>query len=164
VTPAAAVTIGALGAVASYAAIQVRNRTSVDDALDVFACHGVAGIVGALLTGVFATKTVNPAGADGLLAGNPALLGIQAIAVACTIGFVAPMTAVILRAMSAVAALRVELRDELCGVDVSEHGEHAYHDTDGAPIAGVGSGARLGDGVLVPASASIEGMASNVVA
>ena len=59
-----------LGAGASYAAVQLRGRTSIDDALDVFACHGVAGVVGALLTGVFATKSVNPAGADGLIFGN----------------------------------------------------------------------------------------------
>jgi ammonium transporter, Amt family len=66
VTPLAAVAIGALSAGGSFFAMQLRAKSRVDDALDVFACHGVAGIVGALLTGVFATKTVNPAGADGL--------------------------------------------------------------------------------------------------
>ena len=70
VSPLSAIAIGVLGAGASYAAVQLRGRTSIDDALDVFACHGVAGVVGALLTGVFASKSVNPAGADGLIFGN----------------------------------------------------------------------------------------------
>src|SRR5690348_10907229 len=70
VTPRSALLIGALAAGAVYLAMQLRAHSKIDDALDVFACHGVAGILGALLTGVFATKAVNPAGADGLLAGN----------------------------------------------------------------------------------------------
>ena len=147
VTPVAAIAIGTLGAVASYAAIQVRNRTRVDDALDVFACHGVAGIVGALLTGVFATRAVNPAGADGLLAGNPRLVLVQALAVLTTMAVAAPVTAVILLRISLVALVRVPLRDELTGIDVSEHGEHAYHDIDASPIAGPGG--RLGESVFV---------------
>jgi Amt family ammonium transporter len=147
VTPLAAIVIGIVGAVASYAAIQIRNRTRIDDALDVFACHGVAGIMGALLTGVFATKAVNPAGADGLLAGNPRLVFVQALAVLTTMAVAAPLTAVILSRVSLVALVRVPLRDELTGVDVSEHGEHAYHDLDGSAIAGLGT--RLGDSVFV---------------
>lgn len=147
VTPLSAIAIGALGAVASYAAIQIRNRTRVDDALDVFACHGVAGIVGALLTGVFATKAVNPGGADGLLAGNPRLVLVQALAVLTTMAVAAPVTAIILSRISLVALVRVPLRDELTGVDVSEHGEHAYHDIDASGIAGVGG--RLGESVFV---------------
>jgi ammonium transporter, Amt family len=147
VTPLAAIAIGTAGAVASYAAIQIRNRTRIDDALDVFACHGVAGIIGALLTGVFATKAVNPAGADGLLAGNPRLVFVQALAVLTTMAVAAPLTAIILSRVSLVALVRVPLRDELTGVDVSEHGEHAYHDLDGSAIAGVGT--RLGESVFV---------------
>jgi ammonium transporter, Amt family len=147
VTPLAAIAIGAVGAMASYAAIQIRNRTRVDDALDVFACHGVAGIMGALLTGVFATKAVNPAGADGLLAGNPRLVFVQALAVLTTMAVAAPLTAIILSRISLVSAVRVPLRDELTGVDVSEHGEHAYHDLDGSAIAGLGT--RLGESVFV---------------
>src|ERR671914_1673517 len=89
VTPLAALAIGMLAAGASYAAIQLRPKTKVDDALDVFACHGVAGIMGALLTGVFATKAVNPAGADGLLEGNASQLGVQVVAVLATIALAA---------------------------------------------------------------------------
>jgi Amt family ammonium transporter len=148
VTPAAALAIGALASGASYAVIQLRARTGVDDALDVFACHGAAGIVGALLTGVFATKAVNPAGADGLLAGNPALVGVQALAVLATVAFVAAATFGILMLVRLVQPLRVPLDAELAGVDLSEHGEQAYH-------GGLGelTGGRLplGAAVLVPA-------------
>ncbi|NUQ19800.1 MAG: ammonium transporter, partial [Gemmatimonadaceae bacterium] len=148
VTPLAAVAIGAAGACASYAAIQLRNRTRIDDALDVFACHGVAGIVGALLTGVFALKAVNPAGADGLLAGNPRLLGVQAIAVLCTIVFAGTLTAVVLRGLSLVTALRTAVPHELRGIDLSEHGEHAYHDGDTSEEIS-GEGVRVGQPVLL---------------
>lgn len=148
VTPLAALGIGALGAVASFLAIALRARTKVDDALDVFACHGVAGIMGAVLTGVFATKTVNPAGADGLLAGNAALVGIQAMAVGATIAFVAPVTFLSLKLISLFSPLRVEVPREFNGVDLSEHSEHAYHDGEASELAG--GGIRIGEGVLVP--------------
>jgi Amt family ammonium transporter len=138
VTPLAALVIGASGACASYAALQLRSRSRVDDALDVFACHGVAGIVGALLTGVFATKSVNAGGANGLVYGNAALLAVQALAVACTIAFTAPLTALALATLKAIAPLRVPLADELSGVDVSEHGEHAYDDGEMSALPGAG--------------------------
>ena len=106
VTPLSAIAIGVLGAVASNAAMQLRHRRPVDDTLDVFACHGVAGIVGALLTGVFATKSVNPGGADGLIHGNPRLFGVQRVAVVCTIAFSAPVTAIALARLRALGSLR----------------------------------------------------------
>ncbi len=151
VTPMSAIAIGCSGAVASYVAIQWRSRTRIDDALDVFACHGVAGIVGALLTGAFATKAVNPAGADGLFAGNPSLVLVQAVAVMTTIAVTAPLTAGITLALTKMARVRLTLRDELTGVDVAEHGEQAYHDIDGSPIAGVGT--RLGETVVLASDA-----------
>jgi Amt family ammonium transporter len=147
VTPGAALIIGVLASGASQLAIHLRNRTRIDDALDVFACHGVAGILGALLTGVFATTTVNPAGANGLLYGNPHLIAVQALAVVCTIAFAAPLTAVILYGLSAVSTIRVALTSEVGGVDLSEHGEHAYDDGDSSPLHGVGT--RLGDAVVL---------------
>jgi Amt family ammonium transporter len=147
VSPLAAIVIGAAGACASYAAIQLRNRTRIDDALDVFACHGIAGIVGALLTGVFAQRAINAAGADGLLAGNPRLLGVQAIAVLCTIAFAGTMTAIVLKGLALVTALRAAVPNELRGIDLTEHGEHAYHDGDTSEIAG--DGLRVGQPVLI---------------
>src|SRR6185503_19456589 len=107
VSPISAIAIGALAACASFAAIQLRSKTKIDDALDVFACHGIAGIVGALLTGVFASKAVNPAGADGVIFGNFRPLLIQSLAVVCTIAYVAPATLIIMKAISFVSAVRV---------------------------------------------------------
>ena len=150
VTPRAALLIGALAAVASYTAIQLRARTRVDDALDVFACHGVAGILGALLTGVFATKAVNPAGADGLLAGNAGQLGVQLLAVGATIALSGGVTAGILGAMRLVMQVRLPLDQEIRGVDLGEHGEEAYHGGDIGELAG--RHVSIGDSVLLPAS------------
>jgi Amt family ammonium transporter len=130
VTPAGALMIGLLAAPCSFFALHYRPKTSLDDTLDVFACHGVAGIMGALLTGVFATKSVNPNGQDGLLYGNPALLGIQAAAVGATILFAGVTSLVILRALAAVMPLRVGVEAEIQGIDIIEHGEEAYHDSD----------------------------------
>ena len=91
--------------------------------------------------------SVNAAGANGLLYGNAHLLLVQAIAVACTIGFTAPLTAGILYGMSALSAIRVGITNEVAGVDFSEHGEHAYDDGDSSPLHGVGT--RLGDAVVL---------------
>jgi len=126
VTPVSALVIGALGALASNVAMNLRHRSTVDDTLDVFACHGVAGIVGALLTGVFATKSVNPAGADGLIHGNPRLVLVQLLAVVCTIAFSASVTAIVLLRLRSLKSLRVDQAHEAHGVDLSEHGELAY--------------------------------------
>jgi Amt family ammonium transporter len=150
VTPASALAIGALAAGASFAALHARARTRVDDSLDVFACHGVAGIVGALLTGVFATRAVNPAGADGLLAGNPRLLGVQLVAVVATMAFAGGGAAVLLAVVRAVTPLRVATPDEIDGVDASEHGERAYHGDDVGDLAG--RGLPLGGVVVLPSS------------
>ena len=129
VTPLAALAIGAIAAAASNAALRFRDRVRIDDALDVFACHGVAGIAGALLTGVFATTTVNPAGANGLLAGNVHLLWVQAVAVVATIGFTAPLTGLVMLCLKAAGSFRVSSEAEATGVDIAEHGERAYsHD------------------------------------
>jgi Amt family ammonium transporter len=97
---------------------------------------------------VFATKTVNPAGADGLLAGNAGLVWVQLLAVLGTMAFSAVATAGNLVLVRAVQPLRVSLDTELAGVDVAEHGEHAYHGGLGELTGGR---APLGDGVLVAA-------------
>ncbi len=148
VSTRAALAIGACAALASYAAMQLRARTSVDDTLDVFACHGVAGIVGALLTGVFASKVVNAAGADGLLAGGGFhQLGVQAVAVLVTMVLSGTVTAGILVAMRALFGVRGSITDELTGLDSSEHGEEAYHAGDLGEMGG--SAGALGQGVVL---------------
>jgi Amt family ammonium transporter len=149
VTPGAAIAIGGIAAACSYAAIQVRARTRIDDALDVFACHGVAGIAGAMLTGVFATKTVNPAGANGLLAGNPHQVTIQLIAVSVTVLLGVVGTGVIFGAIRLVMPLRVSVDDEIRGVDLTEHGEEAYYGEDINALAG--RAISIGESVLIPA-------------
>ncbi len=149
VSPLSAIAVGAVGSCCAYAAIQLRAKTAIDDALDVFACHGVSGIVGALATGVFATKVINGAGADGLITGNVRLLGIQLIAVLATIAFVAVMTPVVVLAVNAVTKIRISLADELAGVDTTEHREEGYHGGGLAEFAG--QAITLGQRVVLPA-------------
>jgi Amt family ammonium transporter len=150
VTPVASIAIGVIAAAASYAAIQVRSRTKIDDALDVFACHGVAGIAGALLTGVFATRAVNPGGGDGLLAGNGHQFLVQLAAVGVTVVLGLGASAVILGGMRLFMPLRVTVPDEIRGSDLSQHGEEAYYGEDLNALAG--RAIALGDSVLIPAS------------
>jgi Amt family ammonium transporter len=145
VTPSAAIAIGVIAASASFFAMQMRARTQLDDALDVFACHGVAGVVGALLTGVFATKGVNAGGGDGLLAGNPHQLTVQVIAVLSTIVLAGVGTAILLSVVKLFGGLRISLADEIAGIDVAEHGEQAYHGGDLDELAG-----GLGDSIVLP--------------
>lgn len=154
VSPLAAVAIGVISATASYFAIQYRARTKMDDTLDVFACHGIGGITGALLTGVFAQKSLNPAGADGLLAGNPKLLLTQVIAVGATIGFTVVMSYGLLKLIGLVTPLRAGLREEVEGLDRHEHGEEAYTDGTGADILGGSVIVNPLEGLLKPEAAS----------
>jgi ammonium transporter, Amt family len=98
----------------------------VDDALDVWAVHGIGGTWGAIATGLFATTTVNAAGRDGLFYGNPGQVGIQLVAVAATWIFSAVATFFILKAIDVIIGLRVRHEDEVLGLDLSQHGEVAY--------------------------------------
>jgi Amt family ammonium transporter len=86
----------------------------------------VGGIVGALLTGVFATTSINSAGQDGLLYGNPALLGTQALAIVVVALYAAVVTAVLLKVIDAIFGVRVSAPEEQRGLDLSQHGEPAY--------------------------------------
>lgn len=126
VTPLAAIAIGAVAGVLCFTACNLKPRLGYDDSLDVVGVHCVGGTVGALLTGVFASKAVNPAGADGLLYGNPAQLGIQAMAVGVSLVFCFVGAFVLLKVVDAVVGLRVYEEDEVVGLDLSQHGETAY--------------------------------------
>jgi len=126
VTPMAAIAIGAIAATASYFAMIWRSKRNFDDSLDVFACHGIGGIVGALATGLFATVAVNSAGFDGLFYGNAAQLGKQALGVLATAGFAFIGTLVIGKVIDMTVALRVKEIEEVVGLDLSQHGERAY--------------------------------------
>ncbi|MBI4502138.1 MAG: ammonium transporter [Gemmatimonadetes bacterium] len=147
VGPVAAIAIGAICAVISYTAMQLRSRTALDDSLDVFSCHGLAGVSGALLTGVFAAKVWNPAGADGVLAGNWSQLGVQALAVCVAAAFAGLGTFGLLSLVQATLGARATVHDELTGLDLSEHGEEAYFGGELGSLAG--SGLALGDSVIL---------------
>ncbi|HEY8786983.1 MAG TPA: ammonium transporter [Candidatus Limnocylindria bacterium] len=118
--------IGLGAGIFCYTAIQLTRRLRVDDALDVFGVHGVGGAWGAIATGIFATVAVNGAAKDGLLAGNPGQLGIQAIAVGASIIYSAVMTFVILKLIDVFVGLRVPESEEVLGLDASQHREAAY--------------------------------------
>jgi Amt family ammonium transporter len=126
VTPAAGTLIGGVAAAGCYAAVKLRERMRVDDALDVFPVHGIGGTIGALLTGVFATVAINSAGANGLLYGNPKQLTIQCVAVAASWAYTALATFVILKVVMLLVPLRVTEREETLGLDVTQHAEAAY--------------------------------------
>jgi Amt family ammonium transporter len=147
VSPAAALAIGVLAASVSYTAMQVRASTRLDDALDVFSCHGLAGVAGALLTGVFASKLANPSGADGLLAGNAAQLGVQLVSVAAAVAIAAVGTAVAYGLVHLAFGARATVHDELAGLDLVEHGEEAYFGGDVGAVTG--PGLALGSSVIV---------------
>ena len=126
VTPPASILIGLGAGVFCYGAVHLKSLFKVDDALDVWACHGVGGVWGALATGLFATKTINPAGADGLFYGNPGQLVTQLIAVVAVILFSIVMTFVILKLVDVTIGLRVGEEEERMGLDATQHGELAY--------------------------------------
>ena len=126
VTPMAAILIGLIAAPISLYTMRLRTRRGLDESLDVFACHGMGGLWGALATGLFATKMVNPAGADGLFYGNPSQLVIQAIAVIAAAAVAFVVSFVLAKALNAVMGLRVTANEEEVGLDISEHGEQAY--------------------------------------
>jgi Amt family ammonium transporter len=131
--PMSAILLGAIAAVPSYIALQIRARSALDDSLDVVAAHGVGGTVGALLTGVFAQESLNGiANANGALFGNPGQLVTQATAVLAAIVYSGVMSFVLLKVISLVVPLRASADDETVGLDISQHGEEAYLHAEGS--------------------------------
>jgi Amt family ammonium transporter len=128
VGPMAALVIGAAaGVVCFWATSYVKNRFAYDDSLDAFGVHGVGGTLGALLTGVFASKLINPSAADGLAHGNPQQLVNQVVAVAATWIFAIVMTLIIIKVVDATVGLRVPADEEIAGLDNTQHGEAGYN-------------------------------------
>ena len=124
VTPMAAMLIGAVAAPISYYSIDLREKKGLDESLDVWACHGMAGTWGALATGLFATAAVG--GTDGLFYGNPNQFLIQLMTVLVTIAYSFIITFLLTRGLDAVWGLAVTEQEEEIGLDISEHGERAY--------------------------------------
>lgn len=133
ISPMSAIALGAIAAVPSYFGLIIRAKTGLDDSLDVVAAHGLGGTVGALLTGVFAQKSLNGV-ADGLLFGNPGQLGIQAMAVAAAIVYSGVVSFILLKVVSFIVPLRVSDSDEAEGLDVNQHGEEAYLHAEGSSL------------------------------
>lgn len=126
VGPLAAFVMGLIAGSLSYLVIIKKGKFGYDDSLDVVGIHGVAGVAGMTLTGILASKAVNPAGADGLLAGNAGFFGVQVLAVVAVALFSAAVTYGILLLVDRVTGLRVTREEERAGLDISQHNERAY--------------------------------------
>jgi len=132
VTPIGAIFIGGITALVCFFAVNLKAKLQFDDSLDTFPVHGTGGTVGALLTGVFATKAVNSTGNDGLLGGlfggaaNPGQLWTQFVAVLIAWVLAGVGTFVILKVLGLFMELRVASDIEEEGLDIHEHGEGAY--------------------------------------
>jgi len=134
ITPAAgfvsalsAILIGVFVSIFCYFAVAwIKPKFGYDDALDVFGVHCVGGIWGALATGLFASKAVNPAGADGLFFGNPKQFLVQVIATAVTIAYSFVASFIIYKVIDLVMKVRVPEKDEIVGLDLTQHHEKAY--------------------------------------
>ncbi len=125
VTPMASIAIGAGGSLLGFIFVTyVKKKCGYDDTLDVFGVHGMAGIWGALATGLFAVKEIG--GTDGLFNGNPSQLPVQALSVAVAVVFAAAGTFILFKITDFLIGMRVESRDEKIGLDLSQHHEAGY--------------------------------------
>jgi Amt family ammonium transporter len=138
--------------------LQWRARTRLDDSLDVFAAHGVGGMSGAILTGVFASAAVNGMDADGLLFGNPGQVVTQVVAILAVAVYSGAMTFIILKVIGLVRPLRPSEKEEARGMDLLSHGEEAYASSSGAILL-LDEEMNGGPGAEPPTSSS-ESMAS----
>ena len=125
IQPIAAVPVGIVAAIASYCVMLWRNRSnSIDESLDVFACHGIGGVIGVLAAGILATASVG--GKSGLVDGNSYQVLIQLLAIVVVAGFSFGISWLIAKIIHATIGLRVHEDEELVGLDISQHGEKAY--------------------------------------
>ncbi|HEU4555579.1 MAG TPA: ammonium transporter [Chitinophaga sp.] len=133
ITPAAgyvavpqSVFIGFIAAIISNMMVHYKSKTSIDDTLDVFPCHGIGGMTGMLLTGIFATKAINPGGADGWFYGNFDLFKHQVLGLLLVVGYSFTVSYGIFKLINFIHPLRVSDEEEVLGLDASQHNEH-YH-------------------------------------
>jgi Amt family ammonium transporter len=127
VNPMNAMFMGIIVGLVCYTAVAIiKGKLGYDDSLDAFGVHGVGGTVGTILTGVFAEKAVNAAGADGLLFGNLHQFGVQCLMLVVTVAFAAIMTFIIFKIVDTVIGMRVEEKNELIGLDLTQQSEAAY--------------------------------------
>ena len=126
VGPVPSIIIGAVAGAICYTACNLKSKLGYDDSLDVVGVHGVGGTWGAIATGLFASKAINPAGGDGLFYGNPGQVWTQIVAIATTMVLAVVATFIILKVVDALVGLRVTEEDEMSGLDLSQHSETAY--------------------------------------
>ncbi len=127
ITPLAAIPVGVVAAcVCYYAMLFLKTRLGFDDSLDVFAVHGVGGILGMVFVGIFASLAVNPAGAAGLVSGSGMQLVRQALGLAAVGAYAFVITLVLGKLVALTLGLRVSQSEEMVGLDLSQHGERAY--------------------------------------
>jgi Amt family ammonium transporter len=143
ITPAAgfvaipqSIFIGVVAAIISNVAVHYKQRSTLDDTLDVFPCHGIGGIMGMLLTGLFATKAVNGAGADGWFYGNASFFLTQLKAVSIVVAYSFIVSFAIFKFINFVLPLRVSSEDELLGLDETQHNEKYLQGTLLVPNSG----------------------------
>ena len=127
VGPNAAIIIGLIAGMVCYSAVNLKSRFKFDDSLDVVGIHGVGGVIGSLLLGIFASKSVNPAGFDGLLAGNGGLLASQVFGVTVVCAYAFAMSWLLLKGIDLILGLRISEEAEHQGLDYTEHSETAYN-------------------------------------
>jgi Amt family ammonium transporter len=127
VSPLNAIIIGAIASPMCFYAIQFKNKYNYDDTLDAFGVHGISGIWGTLATGLFASVTVNPAGANGLFYGNAKQLWIQGFGALVIAVFSLVATYIILKALDLIMGMRLADHEETIGLDLTQHGEAGYH-------------------------------------
>ena len=127
VGPISSIAIGIFAGVVTYLSLSFRSlHTRIDDTLDVWAAHGMGGVTGAILTGVFAEKAINSVGSNGLLFGNPGQVLLQILAVLVVAAYSFVGTYVILKLVKIITELRVTLNEEAKGLDLAVHGEAGY--------------------------------------
>jgi Amt family ammonium transporter len=126
VGPMSAIVIGLLAGMICYFAVGMKTKLGYDDSLDAVGVHGVGGTLGALATGLFASKAINAAGSNGLFFGNASLLGTQAVSVGAAILYSFAVTWIILKILDATMGVRVKDVEEMEGLDLSQHGETGY--------------------------------------
>jgi Amt family ammonium transporter len=152
ISPMNAILLGGIAAIPSYLALMIRAKTSLDDSLDVVAAHGVGGTVGAVLTGVFASRALNGV-FDGALYGNPNQVLIQGTAVLTAMVYSGVVSFILLKVIGLVIPLRATASEEAEGLDVTAHGEEAYMHVGGS--APVMREKTAGQGSLSPARADV---------
>lgn len=118
--------IGLVAGIICYLAVNIKTLLGYDDSLDTVGVHGIGGTWGAIATGLFASKAINPLGNDGLFFGNPSLLGTQLVSIVAAWVYSFVVTFIILKIIDATMGLRVSEDDEDTGLDLSEHGERSY--------------------------------------